>query len=71
MLVKIAFNVEAGATSLPGLHRKIFLAGPLGVRPSVGPRVFVAENLEHYSRERRPRATVSISVDLIFRGDAM
>ena len=56
---------------LPRLHWQIFLAGPLGVRPGIGPRVFVAENLEHYSRERRPRATVSISVDLIFRGDAM
>ena len=55
---------------LPGLHRRVFLAGPLSVRPGIGPRFFIAENLQHDGRERRPRTAVSIGVDLKFRGDA-
>ena len=57
-------------SSLPRLHRRIFLAGPLAIGSSVGSRLFVAEDLENDCRERRPRTTVSICVDLRFRCDA-
>ncbi len=63
-------NIRQRAGSLPRLHRRIFLPGPLAVRPGIGPRIFVAEDLEHDRRERRPRATVSIGVDLMVWGDS-
>ena len=67
----VNWSDELRLLGLPRLHWPIFLAGPLAVGPGVGPRLFVAENLEYDRRERRPRTTVSIGVDLRIRGDAV
>ncbi len=65
-----SFKVEIDSTK-PTQTQPTYLPGwPIGRKTQHTSALFVAENLEHDRRERRSRTTVSISVDLIVRGDA-